>query len=173
MEAVQKIPLSVVHEVRDQCLCFAVQRAARQLARRFDRAFQPLGITNGQYSLMVALVAKGAPRLGALAEFLAMDQTTVTAAVKALEGRGLVERRHDPDDQRARQVALTEAGHRIVAAAVPVWRAEIRALQDEFGADRAAVLIQLLRLLGVPSAAVTPAAQPDAPRPNDPWPSVP
>lgn len=162
MEAVQRIPLSVVHEVRDQCLCFAVQRAARQLARRFDRVFQPLGITNGQYSLMVALVAKGAPRLGALADFLAMDQTTVTAAVKALEGRGLVERRADPDDQRARLVALTEAGHRTVAAAVPIWRAEIRALQGEFGAERAGELIQLLRMLGVPAAVSTAGSDPSA-----------
>lgn len=168
MEAVQQIALSVVHEVRDQCLCFAVQRAARQLARRFDRVFQPLGLTNGQYSLMVALVAKGAPRLGALADFLAMDQTTVTAAVKALEGRGLVQRRADPDDQRARLVALTEAGHRTVAEAVPVWRAEIRALQGEFGADRAAELIQLLRLLGI-SSTVAPAAQePGTPEPSAP-----
>ena len=44
-----------VLEIRDQCLCLATQRTARLLARRFDRLFAPLGLTNGQFSLLVAL----------------------------------------------------------------------------------------------------------------------
>lgn len=148
MQSVQPIPVSVVHEIRDHCLCFAAQRAARGLARRFDRVFQPLGLTNGQFALMVALTALRAPRLGVLADLLAMDQTTLTAAIKALEGRGLVQRRADPDDQRARLVSLTEAGHGVLNQAVPLWRAEIAALQASYGPDRAAQLIDGLRALG-------------------------
>jgi hypothetical protein len=41
--------------VRDSCLCLHVQRAARALARRFDNALRPLGLTNGQFSLMMSL----------------------------------------------------------------------------------------------------------------------
>ena len=144
-----QIPASVVQEVRDGCLCFAAQKAARLLARRFDRVFAPLGITNGQFSMLVALGGTGAPRLGALAEFLAMDQTTLTAAVKALEARGLVTRKVDPDDLRARRVELTEAGAEVVARAVPIWRAEIAAIRQNMGADRAEELATLLRLPGV------------------------
>jgi DNA-binding MarR family transcriptional regulator len=141
----------VVQEVRDGCLCFAVQKAARLLARRFDRVFAPLGITNGQFSMMVALGGMGQPRLGALAGFLAMDQTTLTAAVKALEARGLVARQVDKDDLRARRVVLTPAGSEVADRAVPLWRAEMAAIRADLGPDRAGDLLSLLRLPGLAS----------------------
>ena len=159
MTADQTIPVSVVQEIRDRCLCFATQRAARLLARRFDRAFAALGLTNGQFSLMVALAGMGAPRLGRLAEILMMDQTTLTAAVKALRARGWVERRPDPDDRRARRVALTPSGLAVVGRAVPIWRAETAALRDSLGAERADALLALLHLAGpVPPAATSATA---------------
>ncbi|QCK88046.1 winged helix-turn-helix transcriptional regulator [Phreatobacter aquaticus] len=131
------VALDVVHHVRDACLCLATQRAARTLARRFDRAFQPVGLTNGQFSLMMALGGAGTMRLGDLAEFLAMDRTTLTAALKALERRGLARSGPDATDKRARLLALTEAGHDVLHAAVPIWRAEHAALERELPADMA------------------------------------
>lgn len=152
MTDASQIPYSVVQEIRDGCLCFAAQKAARQLARRFDKVFARLGITNGQFSMMVAMSGMGEPRLGALAKFMAMDQTTLTAAIKALEGQGLVQRKPDPEDQRARRVSLTPAGGRVVASAVPLWRAEIAAIRVALGPERAG---ELLALLGL--TALTPA----------------
>src|SRR4051812_44720797 len=49
------IPFETTLLVRDTCLCLHVQRAARALARRFDEALRPLGLTNGQFSLMMSL----------------------------------------------------------------------------------------------------------------------
>jgi hypothetical protein len=66
--------------VRDSCLCLHVQRTARTLARRFDNALRPLGLTNGQFSLMMSLNRPEAPEIGAVASLLAMDRTTLTAA---------------------------------------------------------------------------------------------
>jgi DNA-binding MarR family transcriptional regulator len=109
------LPRATVEEVRDTCLCFATQRAARKLARRFDQLFKPLGITNGQYSMMVAMAGMGSPKLGHLADFLGMDHTTVTAAVKALEKCGLLTLRPDTEDRRARRASLTEAGQALLA----------------------------------------------------------
>ncbi len=88
-----------VLEVRDKCLCFAAQRAARRLARRFDLLFRDLGITNGQFSMMTALSAPRAWKHAELADFLSMDRTTATAAIKALERRDLVTVATDPRGQ--------------------------------------------------------------------------
>ena len=63
MTVTRPLPLNVAHEVRDRCLCFATQRAARQLARRFDRLLADIGLTNNQYSMMVAMSAVGTPKL--------------------------------------------------------------------------------------------------------------
>ena len=107
--------------VRDHCLCLHAQRAARALARRFDEAFRPLGLTNGQFSLMMALNRPKPPTMAGIAALLAMDRTTLTAAVKPLERRGLMEVRPDPRDRRRRVMTLTPSGRELLAKAVPVW----------------------------------------------------
>ena len=86
--------------MRDTCLCLATQRAARALARRFDDAFRSLDLTNGQFSLLMALNRPKPPTIAPLAEFLAMDRTTLTAALKPLERRGLIQVSVDPDDRQ-------------------------------------------------------------------------
>jgi DNA-binding MarR family transcriptional regulator len=107
--------------VRDHCLCLHAQRAARALARRFDEAFRPLGLTSGQFSLMMALNRTEPPTMGGIAALLAMDRTTLTAALKPLERRGLVEVTPSPRDRRRRVMTLTPSGRALLAKAVPVW----------------------------------------------------
>ena len=108
-------------QIRDACLCLHVQRAARALARRFDDALRPLGLTHGQFSLLTALNQPEPPSLGAVAALLAQDRTTVTAALKPLARRGLVEVRTDPGDRRSRRLALTGAGLVLLSKALPIW----------------------------------------------------
>lgn len=108
--------------VRDTCLCLHAQRAARALARRFDAAFRPLALTNGQFSLLMALNRPAPPTPGSVAELLAMDRTTLTAALKPLARRGLVESAPDARDRRSRRIALTATGRRLLAEAAIIWR---------------------------------------------------
>lgn len=142
------LPLTTIHEIRDSCLCLATQRAARRLARRFDRLFAPLGITNGQFSLMLALSGQWRPRLGELAEFLAMDHATMTAAVRTLDRKGLVTLAADETDARVRRPALTEAGRAVLVQAVPLWKAEHGKLAAEMAPGAATALAGQLRDLG-------------------------
>jgi DNA-binding MarR family transcriptional regulator len=115
------LSLATTHHVRDTCLCLHVQRAARQLARRFDEALKPAGLTHGQFSLMTSLNRATPPKIGDVAALLAMDRTTVTANLKPLERRGLVKVAADPDDRRSRVLSLTKAGRKTLAAALPLW----------------------------------------------------
>src|SRR5215204_7361212 len=115
------IPFETTLLVRDTCLCLHVQRAARALARRFDEALRPLGLTNGQFSLMMSLNRPEPPGMGSVASLLAMDRTTLTAALKPLERRGLVTVAVDPADRRGRRLSLTAAGRTLLAGAVPAW----------------------------------------------------
>lgn len=117
------VPYETTIEVRNTCLCLHVQRAARVLARRFDEALRPVGLTSGQFSLMMALNRPEPPALGSVARLLGMDRTTLTAALKPLERAGLVESAADPGDRRSRLLRLTGAGEARLAAALPVWRA--------------------------------------------------
>ena len=125
--------------VRDHCLCLHARRAARSLARRFDEAFKPFGLTNGQFSLMMSLNRPEPPAMGPVAAFLAMDRTTLTAALKPLVRRSLVEVTVDAQDRRTRRMKLTPAGRQLLASAVPVWRdthAELDRLLPDGHPDR-------------------------------------
>jgi DNA-binding MarR family transcriptional regulator len=133
-----RVPYATTRMVRDCCLCLHVQRAARALARRFDEVFRPLDLTNQQFSLMMALNRPQPPGIAAVASVLAMDRTTLTAALKPLERRGLVAVTVDPDDKRGRLIALLPAGQRLLARAVPIWQrthAELDARLADGGAD--------------------------------------
>jgi DNA-binding MarR family transcriptional regulator len=119
--------------VRDSCLCLHVQRAARALARRFDDAFRPLGLTNGQFSLMMALNRAEPPAMAAVASLLGMNRATLTAALKPLRRRGLVVVAADPADRRARRVTLSPKGRRLLVRAVPVWKRTHAAVETLLG----------------------------------------
>ena len=142
---VPRVPLETVHRVRDACLCLHAQRAARALARRFDRALAPLGMTNGQFSLMMALNGREPLRPGRVAELLAMDRTSLTAMLKPLERRGWVEVRVDAKDRRGRRLHLTDAGRAALARAVVIWEREHVAV--EAGLPDAGALRQGLNAL--------------------------
>ena len=144
---VTSLAQETIHQIRDECLCRATQRAARLLARRFDRLFAPLGITNGQFSMLLALGGEWQPRLGELAHFLAMDSATVTAAARTLEKHGLVTREADESDARARHLRLSDAGQAVLARAVPLWQQEhARLAADLADGDPAALVHRLAQL---------------------------
>src|SRR6266550_6352409 len=117
---------TVSHEttllVRDCCLCLHVQRAARALARRFDEALRSLELTNGQFSLLMSLNRPDPQAMADVASLLAMDRTTLTAALKPLERRRLVRVTRDPGDRRSRVITLTTKGMKLLVRAVPVWQ---------------------------------------------------
>jgi DNA-binding MarR family transcriptional regulator len=107
-----------------------MQRAARALARHFDEALRPLGLTNGQFSLLMSLNRPVPPSMGSVASLLAMDRTTLTAALKPLQRRRLVAVTVDPADKRGRLLALTVAGRSLLARATPVWERTHARLED-------------------------------------------
>jgi DNA-binding MarR family transcriptional regulator len=129
MSTVVKPPYETTLLVRDSCLCLFVQRAARALARRFDDVLRPLGLTNGQFSLMMSLNRPEAAGMAAVASLLAMDRTTLTAALKPLQRRGLVKVAADARDRRGRLLTLTAKGRRLLVRAVPVWQRTHREME--------------------------------------------
>lgn len=130
MNARPELTFATTLLVRDACLCLHAQRAARALARRFDLALKPAGISSGQFSLLMSLNRPKPPSLGSVATLLAMDRTTLTANLKPLERRELVAVSQDEADRRIRLLSLTPAGRAVLAQALPIWtqlHAEIEA----------------------------------------------
>jgi DNA-binding MarR family transcriptional regulator len=141
------VPFETTLHVRDHCLCLAAQRAARRLARRFDEALKPIGITSGQFSLLMSLNRPEPPTIGSVAGLLAMDRTTLTANLKPLERRGLIALVTDDKDRRSRRIRLQDAGMAALNAAMPIWTGTHAEIDAEMGAERVTELRGGLRAL--------------------------
>ena len=127
--AFAELSFEVTHRVRNTCLCLHLQQAARAVARRFDAALRPLGLSNGQFSLLMSLNRPNPASIGDVSALLAMDRTTLTANLKPLERRGLVTVSIDDADRRSRRLALTPAGRALLVAALPVWKDQHAAIE--------------------------------------------
>lgn len=123
------LPFSTTLHVRDTCMCLHLQRAARAVARRFDDALRPTGLTNGQFSLLMSLNRPQPPLMRDVAGLLAMDRTTLTAMLKPLQRRGLVEIVPDEADRRGRRLILQPEGRALLARALPLWSATEAAVE--------------------------------------------
>jgi DNA-binding MarR family transcriptional regulator len=149
----------VTHLVRDACLCLHVQRAARALARRFDKALKPAQLTNWQFSLLMSLNREEAPKMGTVADLLAVDRTTLTANLKPLERRVLVKIAVDRDDKRSRRLYLTAKGKALLERALPLWEREHSSLCELLSKPQLDRLRADLRALSEPPRQVSAVAR--------------
>nr|WP_164395380.1 MarR family winged helix-turn-helix transcriptional regulator [Streptomyces harenosi] len=78
------------------------------------------------YTLLGHLEERGGCRATDLAAHYALDKSTVSRQVAALERAGLVERRLDAEDHRVQVLYLTEAGRRILAQVTESRRTAFR-----------------------------------------------
>jgi DNA-binding MarR family transcriptional regulator len=85
--------------------------------------------------------------MGPVAALLAMDRTTLTAALKPLERRGLVEISPDPTDRRSRVLKLTDEGHALLIRATPVWERTHHEVEQLLPAEGPESLRRSLRAL--------------------------
>src|SRR4051812_30671619 len=91
-------------------------RAVARLAKQIEIAIGPLDLSLPQYRVL-GLLADGSTASSVLARQLAVSPPSVTAVVDGLVGRGLVERRADPQDRRRLTLLLTGDGRRLLVAA--------------------------------------------------------
>lgn len=131
-----------------ECLCLNTQRAARAVARRYDAAMRPVGLTSGQFSILAALNQEAAVSVGALAEGLGLERTTLTRNLAPLEAAGLIRSEAADRDKRVRSLSLTSQGRAKLAFAMPHWRAAQADVMGRLPPDRWSAIQPALDRLG-------------------------
>jgi DNA-binding MarR family transcriptional regulator len=117
-----------------------LRKASRRISQVYDQYLEPLGLTVNQYGLMSHLAGYPGISIGALAERMIVDPTTLTRNLRPLERRGLVCFAPDPQDRRSRKLNLTEEGRATLAAAKPAWTEAQRHIEASVGADEVPAL---------------------------------
>ncbi|MBJ6123319.1 MarR family winged helix-turn-helix transcriptional regulator [Sphingomonas mollis] len=99
----------------DEQLCFSLYAATIAINRAYKPVLDRLGITYPQFLVLQTLNEAGDEEgtgrsIGAIAERLALEPSTITPLAKRLEAAGLVTRVRNPADERQVHVRLTETG---------------------------------------------------------------
>ncbi len=122
----------------DEQLCFSLYSASMAVGRAYKPLLDAIGITYPQYLVLHALWEQDTRTIGAIAERLALESSTVTPLVKRLEAAGHVARQRNPDDERQVRVLLTDSGRAL--------RQRCGCLAEELVARSGMSLDQLARL---------------------------
>jgi len=94
----------------DDQLCYAIYTAGIAIQRLYKPVLDELGLTYPQYLVLNVLWRDDSQTVGAIAEKLALESSTLTPLLKRLEASGLVHRTRNPENERQVVVALTDEG---------------------------------------------------------------
>ena len=137
---------------------YNLRRAQAASFRGLDPAATGIDLSPGQFSLLSFLDANPGLAQSAIARGLGVDKSTLSPALDALAGRGLIERRRSETDRRANSVRLTRDG----AALLQRMRAEVAAQEAVMaGALRPGERDRLLDMLRRIAAALDTSARED------------
>lgn len=115
------------------CTCLRLRKASRRVTQIYDHSLGEAGITVNQFSLLGYLARLDGISIGALAQIMIMDPTTLTRNLRPLERQGFIAGRLDPDDKRSRLLHLTVAGRETLERAKPAWARAQRHIERALG----------------------------------------
>jgi DNA-binding MarR family transcriptional regulator len=133
-------------------LAYLLKHAQERLAGLTGAAMAPFGVTGRECAVLIAIDSMPPISQQEVARRLGVDRTTMVALIDVLEGKGLVERRRDPDDRRKNVVALTEAGRVTLRRASRAGDEAERRFLAALSGDEAAGLRRALRTVAFPAA---------------------
>jgi DNA-binding MarR family transcriptional regulator len=137
---------------------YLVNHVARLFARELAEAVRPLGIAPGQFMVLLELWREEGLAQKDLVGRLDVEQATLAATLARMERDGLIERRPDPVDGRARRIHLTAAARQLEQPALAAARSvNARALAGFVDEESEALIAALRRIIG----ALSPDAELD------------
>ena len=123
---------------------FLLSTLGRVARDETEGALEPLGIKPHHYGVLVVLDVMGPTPQYAAGQNLGIDKSSMTVVVDHLERLGLVERRRNPQNRRAYELTLTEAGREVLNAAAPLIAGVEEALLSRLSDEERAQLHELL-----------------------------
>lgn len=103
------------------CGSFNFRRTARAITRMYDMALQECGIRSTQFSILVGIAKNQPVPIGALAEVMIIDRTTLARSLRLLQKDGLIVISNRAT-MRQRFLTLTAKGERTLERSLPAWR---------------------------------------------------
>lgn len=133
-------------------LWIVLSRAFSAVQEHAERDVARHGLTLAEFAILEVLHHKGPLMLGEVQRLILVSSGGVTYLVDRLVERGLVERRENPDDRRARFAVLTPEGEELIGRIFPLHAESIRRAMGGLDTEQQRQAVALLRSLGVAAA---------------------
>lgn len=130
------------------CLCMRLRRVTRRLTQLYDHALKGCGLTATQYNILAVIAHEDGRAMGAVADWLGMDPTTLNRNLRPLLTRRLVRDGKDKKDARIRTLTATKEGRAKLRQGLPLWREAQRKAHAHGGEPAAAEADRFNRALG-------------------------
>jgi DNA-binding MarR family transcriptional regulator len=126
------------------CACLNLRSATRVLTRQYDEALGSSGLLATQHSMLRFIALSEGCGAAEIADFLAMDVSTVTRNLRPLISAGYVVVGTEKSDRRRRPVRITSKGKRALESALPHWNKAQDSVVQRLGKRRYRQLLELL-----------------------------
>ncbi len=127
---------------------FTLSSLGYAVSRRFRQTLAPLSLEPREFALLRSVREAEGESQNTIGERLQIPPSRMVAFVDALEQRGLLERRQNPQDRRARALYLTQAGREMHDSAMAVAFEFERELTGDLSAAEREQLLDLLARVG-------------------------
>lgn len=127
---------------------FTLSSIGYAVARRFRETLAPLELEPREFALLRAVAAAEGQSQQAIGDRLRIPASRIVAFVDTLEGRSLLERRHNPDDRRTRELYLTADGRRLLERAFALAVEFEHHLCAQLNGSEREQLLELLQRVG-------------------------
>lgn len=132
----------------------------RLVKKRFDRFAETTGMSRAQWQVLARVAKQEGVNQATLADLVSVEPITICRMVDRLEALGLVERRPDPNDRRARLIHMTEAARPGLERMKAVAQALFAEVLEGITPEEEAILFRLLSRIHTNLVAVPDDRQP-------------
>ncbi len=123
-----------IKDIGRKCMALRSRMAARTVTRAYDAALKPIGLRITQFTVLACIATELTDSISALADYMAVERTTLTRNLQLLESKGLIIIGEE-GYRRSRKMRLTAEGASILSAAIPIWESTQEDLKQKMGLD--------------------------------------
>jgi DNA-binding MarR family transcriptional regulator len=123
---------------------YGLRRAQAVVFNHFLNTVGKLGVSPGQFGVLVLIKENPGLNQSALAKALGIERSTMVAVIDKLESQGWVARVTSETDRRSYALALTSSGAKLLARVTPEVRAHERQIAAQLSEQEKALLIEML-----------------------------
>ena len=134
-----KVFIEVIHEWSEVFM----HRSMRDFRRFMDET----GLSFSQINILMRLIHRGSTSVSEVGDQLGVTNAAASQAVDRLVVMGLIKRKEDPDDRRAKQLALTPKGRKLIEAGIEARGKWIEGLTEALTPEQQSMIISALTLL--------------------------